>query len=67
MGAIIYGTPVACQRQTVPERRNHLPVESIGTRIRRLRHDAALTASALAKQAGMAYSTPMDLENGRRQ
>lgn len=40
-------------------------VETVGGRIRRVREEKEVEAGALAQQAGIAYSTLMDLENDR--
>ncbi len=40
-------------------------METIGSRIRATRQTLRISAAALAKQTGIAYSTLMDLENGR--
>lgn len=40
-------------------------METIGSRIRTARQAQGVSASTLAKQAGIAYSSLMDLENGR--
>lgn len=40
-------------------------METIGSRIRTARQALGISAAALAKQTGIAYSTLMDLENGR--
>jgi phage repressor protein C with HTH and peptisase S24 domain len=65
MRRMIYGIPFACQRQSVPECRNHSRMETIGSRIRAARTAAGIQPKVLAKNAGIAYSTLMDLENGR--
>jgi ribosome-binding protein aMBF1 (putative translation factor) len=55
----------ATQRHSVPDIRNPYDMETIGDRIRQLRERRGIEAADLARAAKLAYSTLMDLENGR--
>lgn len=54
------------QRHTVTEFRNLSPMTTLGARIRAVREERGFEPKELAQRAGLAYSTLMDIENGRQ-